>query len=147
MIELKTNVEYLDQLAADHIQDGRDATGSDLKAAALDHKNLQEYAERLERNVQQLSAEIAEKSRVLGNAETAMEQMQDAIIAVVGGAIDARIRHHLELNRVDDLRDELDALAERVETLEGSDANSDDIREEVREMIRDGEIVVNIDYC
>jgi len=147
MIELKTNPDYLDQLAADHILDGRDATGGDLKAAALDHKNLQEYAERLERNVQQLSAEIAEKSRVLGNAETAMEQMQDAIIAVVGGAIDARIRHHLELNRVDDLRDELDALAERVETLEGSDANSDDIREEVREMIRDGEIVVNIDYC
>jgi|DEB0MinimDraft_6_1074348.scaffolds.fasta_scaffold114925_1 predicted RNase H-like nuclease (RuvC/YqgF family) len=146
MIELQTNPEYLDMLAADHILDGRDATGSDLKAAALDHKNLREYAERLERNVQQLSAEIAEKSRVLGNAETAMEQMQDAIIAVVGGAIDARIKHHLDLNRVDELRDELDALAERVETLEGSDANSDDIREEVREMIRDGEIVVNIDY-
>ena len=146
MIELQTNPEYLDMLAADHILDGRDATGSDLKAAALDHKNLREYAERLERNVQQLSAEIAEKSRVLGNAETAMEQMQDAIIAVVGGAIDARIKQHLDLNRVDDLRDELDALAERVETLEGSDANSDDIREEVREMIRDGEIVVNIDY-
>jgi precorrin-6B methylase 2 len=108
---------------------------------------LQEYAERLERNVQQLSAEISEKSRVLGNAETAMEQMQDAIIAVVGGAIDARIRHHLELNRVDELRDEFDALVERVETLEGGDGNSDDIREEVREMIRDGEIVVNIDYC
>jgi len=146
MIELQTNPEYLDMLAADQILDGRDATGSDLKAAALDHKNLREYAERLERNVQQLSAEIAEKSRVLGNAETAMEQMQDAIIAVVGGAIDARIKHHLDLNRVDELRDELDALAERVETLEGSDANSDDIREEVREMIRDGEIVVNIDY-
>ena len=146
MIELQTNPEYLDMLAADHILDGRDATGSDLKAAALDHKNLREYAERLERNVQQFSAEIAEKSRVLGNAETAMEQMQDAIIAVVGGAIDARIKHHLDLNRVDELRDELDALAERVETLEGSDANSDDIREEVREMIRDGEIVVNIDY-
>jgi len=146
MIELQTNPEYLDMLAADQILDGRDATGSDLKAAALDHKNLREYAERLERNVQQLSAEIAEKSRVLGNAETAMEQMQDAIIAVVGGAIDARIKQHLDLNRVDDLRDELDALAERVETLEGSDANSDDIREEVREMIRDGEIVVNIDY-
>jgi len=146
MIELQTNPEYLDMLAADQILDGRDATGSDLKAAALDHKNLREYAERLERNVQQLSAEIAEKSRVLGNAETAMEQMQDAIIAVVGGAIDARIKQHLDLNRVDDLRDELDALAERVETLEGSDANSDDIREEVREMIRDSEIVVNIDY-
>ena len=52
MIELKTNVEYLDQLAADHILDGRDATGSDLKAAALDHKNLQEYAERLESSIQ-----------------------------------------------------------------------------------------------
>ena len=58
MIELKTNVEYLDQLAADHIQDGRDATGGDLKAAALDHRNLQEYAERLERNIQEMSAEM-----------------------------------------------------------------------------------------
>ena len=137
MIELKTNPDYLDQLAADHILDGRDATGGDLKAAALDHKNLREYAERLERNVQQLSAEIAEKSRVLGNAETAIEQMQNAFIAIVGSAIDARIESHLE-DITSDINDRLD----RLET----DANSDDIREEVREMIRDGEIVVNIDY-
>ena len=137
MIELKTNPDYLDQLAADHILDGRDATGGDLKAAALDHKNLREYAERLERNVQQLSAEIAEKSRVLGNAETAIEQMQNAFIAIVGSAIDARIESHLE-DITSDIIDRLD----RLET----DANSDDIREEVREMIRDGEIVVNIDY-
>ena len=64
MIELKTNVEQLDGIAANEISAGRDSNGSDIKAAALDHKNLQEYAERLERNVEEMSAEI-EKHKLL----------------------------------------------------------------------------------
>ena len=113
MIELKTNVEYLDQLAADHILDGRDATGSDLKAAALDHKNLQEYAERLESSIQKMSAEI----------QTHAEQRQQ-LADVLFDLMRDRIDRHLEKSNVD----------------------GDAIREAVKDMVRDGDLCVDVDY-
>jgi len=122
MIELKTNVEYLDQLAADHIQDGRDATGSDLKAAALDHKNLQEYAERLELNIQKMSAEI----------QAAAEQRQQ-LADVLFDLMRDRIGHHIDRT-----------LADREDDTD--DATDDKIRETVKDMIRDGDITVEVAY-
>jgi hypothetical protein len=113
MIELKTNVEYLDQLAADHILDGRDATGSDLKAAALDHKNLQEYAERLESSIQKMSAEI----------QTHAEQRQQ-LADVLFDLMRDRIDRHLEKSNVD----------------------GDAIRDAIKDMVRDGELSVDVDY-
>ena len=122
MIELKTNVEYLDQLAADHIQDGRDATGSDLKAAALDHKNLQEYAQRLERNVSEMSAEIQ-------GFINQREQLADVLFEL----IQHRIGQHIDRT-----------LADREDATD--DATDDKIRETVKDMIRDGDITVEVDY-
>ena len=122
MIELKTNVEYLDQLAADHIQDGRDATGSDLKAAALDHKNLQEYAERLELNIQKMSAEIqaaAEQRQQFG--DVLFDLMRD------------QIGQHIDRT-----------LADRED--DNDDATDDKIRQTVKDMIRDGDIEIEVDY-
>jgi hypothetical protein len=113
MIELKTNVEYLDQLAADHILDGRDAIGSDLKAAALDHKNLQEYAERLESSIQKMSAEI----------QTHAEQRQQ-LADVLFDLMRDRIDRHLEKSNVD----------------------GDAIRDAIKDMVRDGELSVDVDY-
>ena len=72
MIELKTNVEQLDGIAANEISAGRDGNGSDIKAAALDHKNLQEYAERLERNIQEMSAEIQKYKSLAVNLHDVM---------------------------------------------------------------------------
>jgi hypothetical protein len=122
MIELKTNVEYLDQLAADHIQDGRDATGSDLKAAALDHRNLQTYAEGLERNIQKMSAEI----------QAAAEQ-RDALADILFGLMHDRIGQYIDRT-----------LADREDATD--DATDDKIRETVKDMIRDGDITVEVDY-
>ena len=122
MIELKTNVEYLDQLAADHIQDGRDATGSDLKAAALDHKNLQEYAQRLERNVSEMSAEIQ-------SFINQREQLADVLFDLM----QHRIGHHIDR-----------MLADRED--DNDDATDDKIRQTVKDMIRDGDISVEVDY-
>ena len=113
MIELKTNVEYLDQLAADHILDGRDATGVDLKAAALDHKNLQEYAERLESSIQKMSAEI----------QTHAEQRQQ-LADVLFDLMRDRIDGHLEKSNVD----------------------GDAIRDAIKDMVRDGDLCVDVDY-
>ena len=120
MIELKTNPDYLDQLAADHILDGRDATGSDLKAAALDHKNLQEYAERLELNIQKMSAEI----------QAAAEQRQQ-LADVLFDLMRDRIGRHIDRT-----------LADRTD----DDPTDDKIRETVKDMIRDGDLSVDVDY-
>jgi hypothetical protein len=113
MIELKTNPDYLDQLAADHILDGRDATGGDLKAAALDHKNLREYAERLESSIQKMSAEI----------QTHAEQRQQ-LADVLFDLMRDRIDRHLEKSNVD----------------------GDAIRDAIKDMVRDGELSVDVDY-
>ena len=122
MIELKTNVEYLDRLAADHITDGRDATGEDIKAAALDHKNLQEYAERLELNIQKMSAEI----------QAAAEQRQQ-LADVLFDLMRDRIGQHIDRT-----------LADRED--EADDATDDKIRQTVKDMIRDGDITVEVAY-
>lgn len=122
MIELQTNVEYLDRLAADHIADGRDATGSDLKAAALDHHNLQTYAEGLERNIQKMSAEIQA-------AAEQRQQLQDVLFDLMRDRINAQI------NAV---------LADRED--DNDDATDDKIRQTVKDMIRDGDISVEVDY-
>ena len=88
MIELKTNVEYLDKLAADQIEAGMDATGSDVKAAAVDHKNLQEYAERLERNIEEMSAEIQKHKSLAANLHHVMRDHIADQIAETPPAID-----------------------------------------------------------
>jgi len=72
MIELKTNCEYLDKLAADTIEAGLDATGSDLRAAALDHRNLKQHAEELERKVQEQIDEIQKYKSLAANLHHVM---------------------------------------------------------------------------
>jgi len=72
MIELKTNVEQLDGIAANEISAGRDSNGSDIKAAALDHKNLQEYAERLEGEIVEMSEEIQKYKSFAANLHHVM---------------------------------------------------------------------------
>ena len=121
MIELKTNPDYLDQLAADHILDGRDATGGDLKAAALDHKNLQEYAERLERNVSEMSAELQ-------SYKTANDELAANLFDLMRDRIDRHILRHISDN------------------VEKSEADGDAIREAIKDMVRDGELCVDVDY-
>ena len=86
MIEVKTDIDYLDRLAADSIEAGRDATGADIRAAAVDIKNLKEYADRLERNINEMSAEI--------NALT--DARGDDIITLLDRRIDRAISQRLE---------------------------------------------------
>ena len=136
MIELRTNTDFLDRFAAEEIQAGRDGNGTDIKAAALDHRNLQEYAERLESNIQKMSAEIQT------HAEQ-RQQLADVLFDLLSDRIDQRIARHV----VEELEEKTSDIIDRLDRLEKSDANSDEIREEVRDMIRDGELVVTIDYC
>ena len=54
MIELQTNPEAIQEVYI--VSDTEH--GDTLTGAAVDHRNLKEYAERLERNVSEMSAEI-----------------------------------------------------------------------------------------
>ena len=88
MIELKTNVEQLDGIAANEISAGRDSNGSDIKAAALDHKNLQEYAERLEGEIVEMSEEIQKYKSLAANLHHVMRDNIADQIAETPPAID-----------------------------------------------------------
>ena len=92
MIEVKTDIDYLDRLAADSIEAGRDATGADIRAAAVDIKNLKEYADRLERNINEMSAEI----------QTLRDASGDDIITLLDRRIDRAISQRLETENTSD---------------------------------------------
>ena len=114
MIEVKTDIDYLDRLAADSIEAGRDATGADIRAAAVDIKNLRDYAAQLERNIDRMSADI----------QTLKDSAGISLVNELERFIDRRIAAKL-----DDIN-----------------PNEEDIRQQVRSMIQEGDIVVTVDY-
>jgi uncharacterized coiled-coil DUF342 family protein len=133
MIELKTNPDFLHTLAADTREAGREETAKDLDSAAHDIKNLRDYAERLEWNVHQMSSEI-------NSIRTQRDEAAAALLAIFRPELEKMIDDALEYCRpFENLRERVEQL-EEVEQIEG-----DDIRREVRNMIQDGEIIVNID--
>lgn len=133
MIELKTNPDYLHKLAADTREAGREETAKDLDSAAHDIKNLRDYAERIERSVNQMSGEIQ-------SIRTQRDEAAAALLAIFRPELEKMIDDALEYCRP------FENLRERVEQLEDAEQiEGDDIRREVRDMIADGEITVTID--
>ena len=133
MIELKTNPDFLHTLAADTRDAGQTETAADIDRAAHDIKNLRDYAERIERSVNQMSGEIQ-------SIRTQRDEAAAALLAILRPELERMIDAAVEQCRpIDDLRD-------RVERLEDDDDKADDIRREVREMIADGDIIVSIDH-
>ena len=127
MIELHTNPDNLITLS-----DNAETTGKDVRMAAHDIKNLRDYAESLERSVNQMSGEI-------NSIRTQRDEAAGALLAIIRPELERLVDELLDDNRP------LQDLRERVERLEDDDDKADDIRREVREMIQDGDIVVNID--
>ena len=128
MIELKTNPDYLTRLASDTIEAGRDQTGADINAAAHDIKNLRDYAEGLERSTHQMSGEIQ-------SIRTQRDEAAAALLAIIRPELERMVQ---DLPAFSDLSDRLDHL-------EDNEGNADTIRDEVRDMIRDGDITVTVD--
>ena len=138
MIELKTNPDYLTRLASDTIEAGRDQTGADINAAAHDIKNLRDYAEGLERNTQQMSGEIQ-------SIRTQRDEAAAALLAIIRPELQKMIEQELEgAVAVENLNDRVSDLDDRLERLEDP---ADTIRDDVRDMVRDGEIVVTVDLA
>ena len=132
MIELKTNPDHLHAIASNVRLTDQTDLAHDLDAAAHDMKNLRDYGERLERSVNQMSSEIQ-------SIRTQRDEAAAALLAIIRPEMERMIDEAVEQCRpLEDLRD-------RVERLEGDHTGDDEIRGTVRDMIRDGDIIVNID--
>jgi translation initiation factor 2B subunit (eIF-2B alpha/beta/delta family) len=114
MIDIKSNIDHLDALAAQYLADDLTETGKDIRAAAADLKNLRDYAVQLERNIGRMSADI----------QTLKDSAGISLVNELERFIDRRIAAKL-----DDIN-----------------PNEEDIRQQVRSMIQDGEIVVTVDH-
>ena len=132
MIDLKTNPDHLHAIASNVRLTDQTDLAHDLDAAAHDLKNLRDYAERIERSVNQMSGEIQ-------SIRTQRDEAAAALLAIIRPELERMIDDAVEQCRpLEDLRD-------RVERLEGDHTGDDEIRDTVRDMIRDGDIIVNID--
>jgi len=133
MIELHTNPDDLITLsdATPTPHDGIPA--KTIRMAAHDIKNLRDHAEGLERYTAQMSAEIA-------SIRTQRDNAAAALLAIFKPELDKMID-----DSIDDCRTFSDIM-DRLDKLEDTGNESDTIRDEVRNMIRDGDITVNIDH-
>ena len=116
MIDIKSNIDHLDELAAQYLADDLTETGKDIRAAAADLKNLREYAVQLERNIERMSADI----------QTLKDSAGNSLVNELERFIDRRITSKL---------DTLDLTQP-----------AEEVRDLVRSMIQDGEIVVTVDH-
>ena len=130
MIELTANPAYLHALAANTREAGGLDRAKELDSAAHDIKNLRDYAEQLERRINQCRGELTE-------ADTQRDDAAWALMTLIRPELEMMIDEAVEQCRP------LEDLSERVEKLEND--LGDDIRREVRDMIQEGEIIVNID--
>jgi len=160
MIELRTDQDFLEQLASDHFDSGRGATAADIRAAADDIRNLRDYATNLEREIKRASSDIVvannDKELVKVNySDLVAKQTQGAdflfnlIKSDIERLILKEVKSQIELEldySISDLGDRIDSLETDVSDLNSKEADEDQIKDTVKEMIRDGDITVNIDH-
>jgi hypothetical protein len=160
MIELRTDQDFLEQLASDHFDDGRGSTASDIRAAADDIRNLRDYATNLEREIKRASSDIVvannDKELVKVNySDLVAKQTQGAdflfnlIKSDIERLILKEVKSQIELEldySISDLGDRIDSLETDVSDLNSQEADADKIKDTVKEMISDGDITVNIDH-
>ena len=171
MIDLKSNLDRLEDRASDFYKRGQNdeayssddsgdrqrnalQTASDLRGAVQDISNLRDYAERLERNIYKIDCE-------LNTLKTGPVDLGDAINAAIKSYVESALVNNGQLDAlearleaVEDFKEELDTdsisglesfVDDRIESSE-MDGNRDDAtRDTVRDMIRDGDIIVTVD--
>jgi hypothetical protein len=160
MIELRTDQDFLERLAADHFDDGRGATAADIRAAADYIRNLRDYATNLEREIKRASSDIVVANN---DKELAKVNYSDLVAKQTQGAdflfnliksdierlILKEVKDQLELEldyTIPSLEDRIESLETDVSDLNSKEADEDQIKDTVKEMIRDGDITVNIDH-
>ena len=160
MIELRTDQDFLEQLAADHFDDGRGSTASDIRAAADDIRNLRDYATNLEREIKRASSDIVEANNDKELAKVNYDDLKllqtkgadflfNLIISDIKRLVLKEVKDQLELEldyTIPSLEDRIESLETDVSDLNSKEANEDQIKDTVKEMITDGDIIVNIDH-
>lgn len=138
MIELHTNPDQLINLSDNTVTTPESFPAKDIRMAAHDIKNLRDYAESLERNTQQMSGEIQ-------SIRTQRDEAAAALLAIIRPELQKLIEQELKDGpAIDDLNDRIADIDDRLERVEDP---ADTIRDEVRDMVRDGEIIVTVDLA
>ena len=138
MIELHTNPDQLINLSDNTATTPESLTAKDIRMAAHDIKNLRDYAESLERNTQQMSGEI-------NSIRTQRDEAAAALLAIIRPELQKLIEQELKDGpAIADLNDRIADIDDRLERVEDP---ADTIRDEVRDMVRDGEIIVTVDLA
>jgi len=119
MIELHTNPDNLITLS-----DNAETTGKDVRMAAHDIKNLRDYAESLERSVNQMSGEI-------NSIRTQRDAAAAALLAIFRPELETMVQS-LVNEQLDDMRGDIEDMKERVDDI----PNEDDINDAVREFMQ-----------
>lgn len=160
MIDLRTDQDFLERLAADHFDDGRGSTAADIRAAADDIRNLRDYATNLEREIKRASSDIVTANNEKELAKVNYDDLKllqtkgadflfNLIISDIKRLVLKEVKDQLELEldyTIPSLEDRIESLETDVSDLNSKDANEDQIKDTVKEMIRDGDITVNIDH-
>ena len=158
MIDLRTDQDFLEQLASDHFDSGRGATAADIRAAADDIRNLRDYATNLEREIKRASSDIVEANNEKELAKVNYDDLKllqtkgadflfNLIISDIKRLVLREVKDQLELeldHTIPSLEDRIDSLESDVADL--NEGGAEDIKDTVKEMIRDGDITVNIDH-
>ena len=140
--------EYLNKLAADYKNEGRDETSKDIYAASNTIKEQKTQIDQLNYKVTDLSDKLeaaksyqSKLSEVFEPLITELfnQKLDEFITGKLANEIDLAIDDSSTIsdavNDIDDLRSQLD----------GFEIDGDQIAETVRDMIRDGDISVNLE--
>lgn len=140
--------EYLNRLAADYKSEGRDETSKDIYAASSTIKEQKTQIDQLNYKVTDLSDKLeaaksyqSKLSEVFEPLITELfnqkldEFISDKLAREVDLLIDDSDTVSTAVNDIDDLRNQID----------GFEIDGDQIAETVRDMIRDGDISVNLE--
>ena len=165
MIDIKSNLDRLEDTASilyNQVQNNGThlsvensvQTASDIRGAIQDISNLRDSNAILERNIREMSAEINTLKTApvdLGEAiNTAIKCYVQSAVVDNGqlDALEARIET-VELVTADLDADSIDGLEQmiddRIEEASCGNDRDDETRDTVRDMIRDGEIIVTVD--
>tara|TARA_R110000823_G_C15499394_1_gene452985 strand:+ start:35 stop:499 length:465 start_codon:yes stop_codon:yes gene_type:complete len=149
MIDLRTDQDFLEQLASDHFDSGRGATAADIRAAADDIRNLRDYATNLEREIKRASSDIVEAKQTQA-ADFLFNLIKAQVVLLVEKEVKSQIQSEVDYtictieDRIDSLETDVADLNENGRSFD--DPKTDEIKDTVKEMIRDGDITVNIDH-
>ena len=101
MIDIKTDIDHLDGLAAQYLADGLEETGKDIRGAAADIKNLRDHCIILEQQNAQVLHDNA-----LADASAGRLLLND-LQQLIDARIDAKLDAKLDVERVRNVLKEL----------------------------------------